>query len=490
MQLHPGARLGHYLLVAPLGAGGMGEVWRATDTRLGREVALKRLPDAFSTDPERLARFEREAKLLASLSHSGIATLFGVEDTAEGTLLAMELVPGEDLAERLKQGALSLEEALPIARQIAEALEEAHEKGIVHRDLKPANIKVAPDGRVKLLDFGLAKALAGEPAEGSSVELSHSPTITQAGTAAGLILGTAHYMAPEQARGKPVDKRADIWAFGVVLFEMLAGARPFAGETVSDVLASVLARDPDWSRLPALPTRLMTLLQRCLERDPRRRLRDIGEARLVLAEPTIEAPVASAGNGKRWLGPLACVCLLALQALLGALWYVLRRPTAEAAVLRYDVRTPGRTTLVIGFRPAVALSADGGRLAFVARDEGVPRLYARDRADAEARPISGTEGATEPVFSPDGAWLAFFTDNKLKKASLEGATVSLMDVADPKGLDWPDSDRLVLAPQSTGPIVEVSAKGGPPRPITKVDEAKGERSHRWPQLLPGGRAVL
>jgi len=286
LGLASGSSLAHYRIGAAIGAGGMGEVYRATDTRLGRDVALKLLPEALASDRDRLARFEREAKLLASLNHPGIAHLYGFEEVtldggAKAHVLEMELVEGEDLAERLKRGAIPIDEALAIARQAAEALEEAHEKGIVHRDLKPANVKVTPDGRVKLLDFGLAKAWTGEAASAtSSSDLSQSPTLAHTGTAAGLILGTAAYMAPEQARGKGVDKRADIWAFGVLLWEMLAGQRLFVGETVSDVLAAVLTRELDWSALPPrTPKHLRELLRRCLERNPRNRLRDIGDAR-------------------------------------------------------------------------------------------------------------------------------------------------------------------------------------------------------------------
>jgi serine/threonine protein kinase len=337
MTVAPGTRLGPYEITAPLGEGGMGEVWRARDTKLGREVAIKVLPAAFADDAERLARFRREAQILASLGHSGIASIYGLEEGQGILALAMELAPGEELAERLKRGPLPVEEALAVARQIAEALEEAHGKGIVHRDLKPANVKITHEGKVKVLDFGLAKAFSGEASgSGLSSDSSRSPTMTGQATQAGVILGTAAYMSPEQARGKPVDKRADIWSFGVVLFEMLSGRRLFAGETVSDTLAAVLRADPDWALLPpGLPPTLADLLRRCLERDPHRRLHDVADARIVLddllegrvpvspaAGPTV-APALSART--RWTRR-AAVFLLGALAMTPFLWSMRRAP--------------------------------------------------------------------------------------------------------------------------------------------------------------------
>ncbi|HRB13927.1 MAG TPA: serine/threonine-protein kinase, partial [Vicinamibacteria bacterium] len=329
MSCPPGTRLGPYHVTAAIGAGGMGEVYRARDTTLNRDVAIKVLPAALAADTERLARFKREAQVLASLSHSNIAHVYGFEaatlpDGSTAHFLAMELAEGEDLSERLKRGAIPVDEAIGIAKQIAEGLEEAHERGIIHRDLKPANIKLTPDGKVKILDFGLAKALEGESgASGANSQLSHSPTISRHMTEAGMIMGTAAYMSPEQARGKPVDKRADIWAFGVVLFEMLTGERLFAGETVSDTLAAVLKTDPDWKQLPGeTPAALNTLLRRCLERDPRQRLRDIGDARIFLSDPgdahedraparvPTTSPASPARRAMPWLAGVALGALL------------------------------------------------------------------------------------------------------------------------------------------------------------------------------------
>jgi serine/threonine-protein kinase len=328
VSLTPGQRLGPYAIVAPIGAGGMGEVWRATDTKLQRDVAIKVLPAEVAGDAARLARFEREAQLLAALNHPNIAAIHGLEEAGGKPFLVLELVAGEDLAERLKRGPLAVDDAVEVARQVAEALEEAHERGVVHRDLKPANVKLTPDGKVKVLDFGLAKAWVGEGAPGSAADLSQSPTLAHTGTAAGMILGTAAYMSPEQARGKPVDKRADVWAFGALLHELLTGRPLFTGETVSDVLAAVLTREPDWAALPAAtPRSVRLLLQRCLERDPKRRLRDIGEARIALAQPfEAAAPVEATARGPwpRWLFPGA----LAAAALAFAAGYAVHRPRA------------------------------------------------------------------------------------------------------------------------------------------------------------------
>ena len=374
MSLSPGARLGAYTVVAPLGAGGMGEVYRAADTTLGREVALKLLPEAFASDPERIARFEREARLLASVNHPAIAHLYGFEKaTLDGGgvvhFIAMELVEGEDLAERLKRGAIPVDESLAIAKQVAEALEEAHEKGIVHRDLKPGNVKVTPDGKVKVLDFGLAKAWSGESGGvTSSADLSQSPTLAHTGTAAGLILGTAAYMSPEQARGRVVDKRADVWAFGALLYEMLTGRRLFEGETVSDTLAAVLKTDPEWAALPTgTPEAVRKLLRRCLERDAKQRLRDIGEARVALADTAAAAapaPLPAAPAAAPWRSPAAwaAIALVAAAAAAAGAWGWPRlRPTGAPRVTRLSIPLPAGQVLAGNAGPAI--TRDGRAIA-------------------------------------------------------------------------------------------------------------------------------
>ena len=511
MNLEQGSRLGPYEVLAPLGAGGMGEVWRATDTRLGRNVALKLLPAAFASDPDRLARFEREAKLLASLSHTHIAGLFALEQaTLEGSaspvrFLAMELAEGEDLSQRLKRGAIPVDEGLAIAKQIAEALETAHEKGIVHRDLKPANVKVSAEGHVKVLDFGLAKAWSGE-GDGTleSSDWSQSPTLARTGTAAGLILGTAAYMAPEQARGKPVDKRADIWAFGVVLFEMLTGKRLFDGETVSDVLAAVLTREPEWNELPlATPLSVRSLLRRCLERNPKNRQHDIADVRVALDEAVRGVPEEAGAGALPQPAPLLWRVLpwtvagvLALVLVLGR-WPPWKPAAGAVKAVRLSVELGSDMSLAttgFGVGTAAVLSPDGSLLAFVGQRTagGRPQqLYLRPLDQLQASALSGTESARNPFFSPDGQWLAFFAGGKLKKVAVTGgAAVALCDAPDDRGGTWIDDRTIVFAPQGRSGLSRVSADGGVPEVVTSLDPAAAEITHRWPQALPGGRAVL
>jgi len=511
MRLESGARLGPYEVRGPLGAGGMGEVYRARDARLARDVALKVLPADLAGDAERLSRFGREAQVLASLNHPGIAAIYGIEEAGDLKALVLELVEGPTLLERLAAGALPIDEAIAAAAAIAAALEAAHDQGIIHRDLKPANIKLRPDGAVKVLDFGLAKAL--EPATTGGVDMTHSPTITARATRAGIILGTAAYMAPEQAKGKAVDRRADIWAYGVVLYEMLSGRRLFDGETPSEVLAAVILKDPDMSALPAsTPAHVRHLLARCLEKDPKQRLRDIGEARLALAEPRTSAfpgtvsgtgaaagVVAATGTGaaagrdrrRGRAGPTAWIAAALGVALLAALALLARGLGGGAApVARYDVQPPPKAALDLINRPALAISHDGSMLAYAATVDGIARLYVRARDEGESRPLPGTDGASNPVFSPDDRWIAFFAGNLLKKTSLDGTVIALAPVNDARGVSWAGDRSLVYTGEAIGPVQTISADGGTPRPVTSVDTAGGERSHRWPEALPGGKTVL
>ncbi len=507
MHIESGRRFGAYEVVSPLGSGGMGEVYRARDSKLNRDVAIKVLPDLFAHDTERIARFTREAQALAALNHPNIAHIYGVIETPDSDVaggqvhaLVMELVEGEDLSERLTRGAIPLEEALAIARQIAEALEAAHEHGIVHRDLKPANIKVREDGTVKVLDFGLAKAL--DPGgTSSSPDLSNSPTLTVRGTQAGVILGTAAYMAPEQARGRAVDRRADIWAFGVVLYEMLTGRQLFSGETVSDVLAAVLTRDADLVALPAAtPAAVRYLISRCLDRDPKSRLRDIGEARVALSVPSASASAARPSPGlprrptltTRLLAASVGVLAVALALALAGWWRDERRDPPP--IVRYDVPPPVGTAFSLTLRPAVSISRDGTTLVFAASGaDGTSRLYLRKRDEVDSRPLAGTEGATGPEFSPDGKWVAFAAAGEVKKVSLDGTTTKVAgatDRTDERGFSWLDNDTLVASLEPASGLVRISTSETPPTPITTVDATKSERSHRWPMALPGGRAVL
>ena len=431
MSLTPGTRLGVYEIGAQIGEGGMGAVYRATDTSLSRQVAIKVLPDAFAQDAERLARFEREAKTLAALNHPNIAAIYGLERSSGTLALVMELVEGDDLSQRIARGAIPLDEALPIAKQIAEALEAAHEQNIIHRDLKPANIKVRADGQVKVLDFGLAKAM--EPAAGSSPSMSMSPTITTpAMTQAGMILGTAAYMAPEQAKGRTVDRRADVWAFGCVLFEMLTGTRAFAGDDVSEVLASVLARDPDWTRLPpTLSPAVVTFIRRCLNKNPKQRIDSVQDVRLALegafetAAPQTTASALSSALRERltWIG--AALVIVASAAAI----YYLSRPVEER-VVRATLLPPENWTVGGASPPSrLALSPDGRVVAFVAQGpKNAVQLWVRRIDAVSAQPLLGTDGATSPFWSPDSRSIGFFAEGKLKRIEASGGpTISLCD---------------------------------------------------------------
>ena len=477
MSLAAGSRLGPYEILAPIGAGGMGEVYRARDIKLGRDVAIKVLPEAFACDADRMARFEREAQVLASLNHPHIAAIYGLEESNGIRALVMELVEGPTLDELIGGRAMVLEETLPIAKQIAEALEYAHEKGIIHRDLKPANMKLTADGHVKVLDFGLAKALeAPAPAGGNP---SISPTLTIEGTRAGMILGTAAYMSPEQASGKPADKRADIWSFGVVLYEMLTGKQPFAGATVSDTLAAMLKTEPD---LMQAPVQVQKLLRRCLEKDPKRRLRDIGDVWELL-----EQPAASGANQRRSKLPWALVGLVTAAFIIAALgWWRATRPV-DRPLMRLSVDLG--PDAIAGQFTTVVISPDGTRLVFPVKSPDGKQILATRLLD-ETKPalLSGTENGRDPFFSPDGKWIGFFVDGKMKKISVQGgAPVVLCDAPNARGASWGENGNVLAALNTSRALWRVPAEGGTPQPVAKL---QGGVFARWPQPLPGGETIL
>ncbi|MEO5762029.1 MAG: protein kinase, partial [Vicinamibacteria bacterium] len=455
----------------------------------------------------------REAQVLASLNHPNIAGIYGLEEvpsTSSGTspetgaasgvvvALVMELVEGEDLSAHIARGPMPLSEVLPIARQIAEGLEEAHERGIIHRDLKPANIKVTPDGKVKILDFGLAKALEiGTGANSGSSQISHSPTMSRHMTEAGMILGTAAYMSPEQARGKPVDKRSDIWAFGVVLFEMLTGARLFSGETVSDVLAAVLTREPDWKALPvATPAHIREIVRRCLEKDARQRVRDIGDVRLGLAgagslhaEPVSTSETAPLKRRRaRFLAAAAALLTIGI-----ALGFVARRrgPESDRGVARFEIVLPKGLAISDDVNGSMALSPDDRAIAFVAQDGEGTRLYVRRLDQTNVQALAGTEGARDPFFSPDGRWIGFFSGSRLRKVSMaDGTQADVTTAPDSTGATWTPDGSIIFAPGYSSGLVKVPADGGKPVPVTTRDATKGEAGHSWPEVLPDGNHVL
>jgi eukaryotic-like serine/threonine-protein kinase len=496
--LAAGTRIGPYEVLAPIGVGGMGEVYRARDTQLMREVAIKILPDSFATDPERLARFRREAKVLASLNHPHIAAVYGLERFGDGQALVMELVGGEDLSQRIARGVIPIDEVLAIAKQIAEALEAAHEQGVIHRDLKPANIKIREDGTVKVLDFGLAKAL--EPVAGRPGAATMSPTITSPATmtGVGVLLGTAAYMSPEQAKGKPADKRSDIWAFGAVLYEMLTGRRPFEGEDASDTIAAVLRSEPDWNALPNdTPSTIRTLVVRCLQKDVKKRVRDAGDI-VIECEQAITISVTSAATppivARAFLRRSLVIGLAGL--LLGgfitglAVWRL--KPAPAPPVRRLTMLLPSGQRLEGLNLTAIALSPDEKRLAYVASAGGPQQLYVREMDSVEGKPIAGTEGAVSPFFSPDGQWLGFFTVDRLKKVSVSGSQlVILAPVSDyGKGGTWGSDGNIVFASANDSGLSVVPAVGGTAQTLTRLDSRKGEGSHRFPHYLPGGDALL
>jgi serine/threonine protein kinase len=486
-----GKTLAHYEITSQIGAGGMGEVYQAKDTKLGREVAIKILPEEFAKDADRVARFQREAKLLASLNHPNIAAIYGLEESDGTNFLVMELVEGQTLDDRIKSGHIPVEDALKLALQISEALEAAHEKGVIHRDLKPANIKVTPDGKVKVLDFGLAKAFAGEQEQ---MNLSNSPTLSDMATQQGLILGTAAYMSPEQARGKEVDKRADIWAFGVVLFEMLTGKQVFTGDTVSDILASVLAREPEWQSLPAnLHPRIRLLLERSLKKDPKNRYHNIADARVdiqeVLADPSgvFIQPVMVAEDQTRQRTILPWALAIIGIIIVGAATWILKPalPPEPKQVIRIPFELPEDQRLSQSLDP-FHISPDGKYIVYSTQNKG---LYLKPIDKFKAKPIPGSDKITEsPVFSPDGKWIVYasINDQKLKKISIEGGAPSdLCEIGPIRGISWFEDNYIVFS-TTDGRITKVSSKGGDPETLFELQS----RIPYYPTVLPDENLLI
>jgi len=490
-----GTTLGHYQITSALGAGGMGEVYRARDTKLNRDVAIKVLPELFASDAERLARFTREAQTLAALNHPNIAHIHGLEESGGLRALVMELVEGDDLSVRIARGPMPVADAVPIARQIADALEAAHEQGIVHRDLKPANVKVRADGTVKVLDFGLAKAMDPGAASGAR-DVAHSPTFTARATQMGMIIGTAAYMAPEQARGKAVDRRADIWAFGVVLYEMLTGRRAFEGDDISEVLASVLKTEPDWSAVPTdAPPAVRRLLRRCLEKDPRRRLSAIADARLELDEiepagPVVTARVAPRRSIAATAWPVAAGVVV--TAAVAALLWPSSHQTAGTGVTRLSVVAPAGAE-VYPDSAEVAISPDGRMVAFVVGNpqQIESQLWIRPLDAVAARRVEGGDGAHLPFWSPDSRSVGFGAGGKLKRLPVGGGRAAVVcDANNFRGAAWSRDDVIVFAPDAGGPLYRVSANGGEPAPVTTLDLGRKESGHRFPFFLPDGERFL
>ena len=493
MRLSRGSKIGSFEVIDLLGVGGMGEVYRAKDGKLNRNVALKVLPGSLTDDLQRVARFRREAQVLASINHPNIGGIHGLEDASGITALVLELVEGPTLADRIARGPVPIAEALPIAAQIAGALETAHELGIVHRDLKPANIKLRPDGTVKVLDFGLAKAV--ERAEAPS-QLTQSPTMVSPATQAGILLGTAAYMSPEQARGQVVDRRADIWAFGCVLYEMLTATVGFAGDHVSDVLAKVLRDSPDWSRLPSDARSLLPVLQRCLEKDPKRRFRDAADVQLAIEDALTAAPptpVAKAAGSTRSMIVASGVLLGLVAGAIGAI--VLQRPVGgplPTAPRRFALKSSLTAPLAADvFGKDIAISPDGSRIVYASTRRGVPELVMQRLDLLEARTIPGSEGGFDPFFSPDGQQVGFATFDDLKKVGIGGGPSVTICPIDTYyvGASWGDNNTIVFAEGSLG-LFRVQASGGRPERLALPDATKGERGYARPAVLPGGESIL
>ena len=468
MPFDAGSRVGPYEIVATLGAGGMGQVYRARDPRMGREVAIKLAADQFSD------RFEREVRAVAALNHPNICHVYDVGPN----YLVMELVEGSTIAERIRQGPIPLDEALTIARQICDALEAAHERGIVHRDLKPANIKITPEGCVKVLDFGLAKVVA-QPAAADGAD--ESPTLEMGATISGQIVGTASYMSPEQVRGKMVDKRADIWAFGVVFYEMLTGRRLFEGRTISDKVAGVLTQEPDWT---PVPTKAQRLLKSCLEKDPKRRLRDVADAWRLLEDAPIH-PTTGLGPWKLAAAALAVICAMTL-------WAPWRSalPASSAALPLHLELDLGPDVSLASAAPSAVLSPNGERLTFISKNaDGINRLFTRKLDDSKIVRLPGTENAQFPFFSPDGQWVGFFAAGQLKKTRIDGGEpVVLCNAPGGRGASWADDGRIIASLDLTTGLSQIPAEGGTPVPLTEL--SPGELSHRFPHVLPGDKAAV
>jgi Tol biopolymer transport system component len=487
LHLQPGVRLGRYEILDLLGSGGMGRVYRARDVTLDREVAIKALARTFHEDSASLLRFEREAKVLAALDHPGIATIYGLEWVDAAPYLILELIEGETLGDRLSRGALPAPQAMATATQIAQALEEAHRLGVVHRDLKPSNVMLGPDGRVTVLDFGLAKAIPV-----SLEKHDESASSSQLTTASGTVLGTAPYMSPEQVRGDDVDTRSDVWAFGCLLYEMLSGERAFRGRNVADISAAVLRDEVNWDRLPSgTPSAVRHLLRRCLRRERTQRLQAIGDARVELEEAARgegEAPPVTGRPRGRW----APWVVSTLCAAVAAASLLRARPATRVPDVRLSLELPASVSLLNEFPAPFAISADGSRIAVAGEEGGVARLYVRRLDELTLRPLPGTEEGRQPFFSPDGRWLGFFADRRLKKAPVGGGpVVTLAEVGgNPRGAAWTQGGVIVFAPSQTSGLQRVPETGGIPTPLTSLEAVRGDSSHRWPAVLPGQPWIL
>ena len=508
MTLQPGSRLGSYEILSALGAGGMGEVYRARDTKLNRHVAIKVLPDVFANDPERLARFHREAQVLATLNHPNIAHIHGFENSDQIHALVMELVDGPTLAESIAQGPIPISDALPIAKQIAEALDAAHDQGIIHRDLKPANVKVREDGTVKVLDFGLARLVVPDASAAGSGTVTQSPTFTTpAATVAGVILGTAAYMSPEQAKGRAADKRSDVWAFGAVLYEMLTGRRPFEGEDLSDTLAAVLKSEPDWNALPPdVPPHIRMLIQRCLTKDRRQRMADLSIALFVMTEVAglvhaavaTSAPTAPLARPPLWRRlVISTAAMLVVGAAIGTAVWLVMRPGGDR-VTRFALSSTGAAALSVDNQSIdLAITRDGTHIVYKGAGTAGAQLFVRALDQLEPSPLTGLGTPRAPFLSPDGQWIGFVDTSTfpvtLKKVAITGGPplpLCRLDSAS-RGVTWRDDDSIIFATAapSTG-LQRVSSGGGEPTVLTKPDRDRGEGDHLWPQSLPGSEAVL